>query len=93
MMSSILLPPYYVIEPTDICNFRCSICPHSQEWNNTQHGIMDLSLFKRIVSQIADSACVIQLYWMGEPLLNPNIIEMIAFCKQTTKAKVIISTN
>ena len=93
MMSSILLPPYYVIEPTDICNFRCSICPHSQEWNNTQHGIMDLSLFKRIVSQIADSASVIQLYWMGEPLLNPNIIEMIAFCKQTTKAKVIISTN
>lgn len=92
-MTKIVLPPYYVIEPTDICNFRCSICPHSQDWNDKQRGMMDMSLFVNIISQISDMANVIQLYWMGEPLLNPNLFNMIAICKQYTNAKIIISTN
>lgn len=93
MTSNVSLPPYYVIEPTDYCNFRCSICPHSQTWDNKQHGLMDLSLFRNIISQIADYAKVIQLYWMGEPLICSSIYKMIAICKRRTSAKVLISTN
>lgn len=92
-MSNVLLPPYYVIEPTDLCNFRCAICPHSGTWNEKRHGMMDINLFEVIINQIKYSAKVIQLYWLGEPLLNPKLFDMILCCKQFTDAKIIISTN
>ena len=86
------LPPYYIIEITNRCNFNCPICPHSII-RNEHCGDMDLVLFERILDQIASAAKVIQLYWMGEPLLNPNIYRMVHLCKEKTNAKIIISTN
>jgi MoaA/NifB/PqqE/SkfB family radical SAM enzyme len=56
-------------------------------------GIMDLKLFKNILGQIKNYAKVIQLYWMGEPLMNKNLFDKIRLCKNDTQAKVIISTN
>lgn len=88
-----LLPYYYVIEPTNICNFKCGICPHSIEWEKREQGMMEMSLFRHILDQISDTAKVIQLYWMGEPLLHKNIIQMISLAKEQSNAKVIISTN
>lgn len=87
------LPSYYVIEPTNICNFRCPICPHSLNQLYQKPGKMSLTLLDKILCQIYEYAKVIQLYWMGEPLLNPEIFEMISSCKKKTNAKVIISTN
>lgn len=89
----IQLPYYYIIEPTNICNFRCSICPNSLLEYQAASGMMSLGLFKCILNQISENAKVIQLYWMGEPLLNENIFWMIQECKRRTKAKIIISTN
>lgn len=87
------LPSYYIIEPTNICNFRCPICPNSLTEDRAASGMMSLDLFDSILNQISDKAEVIQLYWMGEPLLNENIYQMIEECKCRTQAKVIISTN
>lgn len=87
------LPFYYIIEPTNICNFNCSICPNSLVTNQATSGMMSLDLFDCILSQVTESARVIQLYWLGEPLLNKNIFRMIQKCKQRTHAKIIISTN
>ena len=87
------LPPYYIIEPTNICNFRCPICPNSISYPPKVQGMMPMSLLDRILFQISDSAQVIQLYWMGEPLLNPHIFDMIKACKERTNAKIIMSTN
>jgi Radical SAM superfamily. len=86
------LPSYYVIEVSSVCNFYCSICPHKLMLANRK-GIMDVKLFKNILSQISDCARVIQLYWMGEPLLNENIFDIIKLCKNDTQAKIMISTN
>lgn len=87
------LPSYYIVEPTNVCNFRCPICPNSLTENRAASGMMSLDLFDSILNQISDKAKVIQLYWMGEPLLNENIYHMIKDCKCRTQAKVMISTN
>lgn len=86
------LPPYYIIEPTNHCNFKCVMCPNKL-YKSEQKGHMSFDLFKKIIKQISESAVYIQLYWMGEPLLCPNIFDMISYIKQNTKAKVILSTN
>lgn len=89
---SVQLPPYYIIEPTNQCNFACSICPHSM-YTTAEKGFMSWVLFETIIKQIQLDAQVIQLYFMGEPLLHPDIIDMIKLCKKRTGAKVILSSN
>lgn len=86
------LPIYYIIEPTNHCNFACKICPN-RFYSHDEKGYMSISLFEKIISQIGDIAEVIQLYWLGEPLLHPEIIDMISICKKKTHAKIMISTN
>jgi len=66
------------------------MCPNSKI---TSKGTMDLRLFEKIVDQIRYSAKAIHLYLVGEPLLQKNIVRMIRYCKQNTRASVTISTN
>lgn len=91
-MATLSLPPYYIIEPTNLCNFHCSICPNSF-YENKDKGNMEIDLFDKLIAEICNTAKVIQLYWMGEPLLNKDIFSMIKSCKTKTDAKVILSTN
>lgn len=85
-----ILPAIYVIEPTNVCNLNCLMCPNSEM---TDKGFMSFGLFRQITDQIKASAKTILLYFTGEPLLHKKIIEMIKLCKKETKANVIVSTN
>lgn len=86
------LPPFYIIEPTNHCNYKCSMCPNHL-YKKSELGVMDFSLFKKIIDEISSHAIYIQLYWMGEPLLNNEIYNMIKYIKSVSNAKVILSTN
>lgn len=87
-----IMPLFYVIEPTNCCNYACPICPN-RNYRASEKGYMNMALFKRILEQIKDFADVIQLYWVGEPLLSPSIIDMIKYCKRDTHAKIMLSSN
>ena len=87
-----IMPAFYIIEPTNHCNYACPICPN-RLYQSSEKGYMQFSLFEKIIEEIKDFADVIQLYWVGEPLLHPRIYDMIAYCKNNTRARVMISTN
>lgn len=87
-----IMPSFYIIEPTNYCNYSCPICPN-RLYQDNEKGYMSYELFEKIVLQIKDFADVIQLYWVGEPLLHPKIFDMIAYCKMNSRAKIILSTN
>ncbi|GHU42238.1 hypothetical protein FACS1894190_11340 [Spirochaetia bacterium] len=91
-MGKQFLPHYFIIETTNLCNFTCPICPNAL-YESTEKGNMSWALFTELIDQISSVAKVIQLYWMGEPLLNDNIFQMIEYCKIKTNAKVMLSTN
>ncbi len=73
------LPVSIQIETTTRCNLFCPHCI-SSEWDRRG---MDMSIpdFKRIVNQFP---CLIDinLQGIGEPLLNPNLFEMVRYCKK-----------
>lgn len=92
MMQNNAAPQYFIIEPTRRCNFRCFMCPN-RFYSDNEKGDMTLDDFSIIVSKIAPHAKVVQLYWMGEPLLNQNLFDFISILKEKTKAKIIVSTN
>lgn len=86
------LPTVYVIEPTNICNLKCVMCPN-KNINTSDLGSMTLSVFERIIDSIAPYAEFVMLYWLGEPLLHPEISEMLYIARKKIKGKIVVSTN
>lgn len=54
---------------------------------------MSLDTFKSIIEQIAPYALTIKLSYIGEPLLNKDIISMILYAKASTRAKIVMFSN
>ncbi len=74
-------PAELLIEPTNHCNLACLTCPHSRM--KRSRGVMSLGLFKRLADQ-ADELDIrnIKLAGLGEPLLDRDIAEKIAYAKK-----------
>lgn len=87
-----ILPPLYVIEPTNVCNYRCIMCPN-RYYPLEEKGCMEWSLYTSIINQIADVARSVLLHWVGESLLHPHLVDMIGYLKQCSRANIILSTN
>ena len=79
------------VEPTNRCNMQCTLCPHPRMQRSK--GFMDLDLFHRIVGECARHGTAVWLQYMGEPLLHPQIIEMISMAKNAGIQKLGLSTN
>ena len=78
-------PPYLQIEPSSICNYRCVFCFETDTtFTDKKNGFMGkikLDLFKNIIDQIENNVEFISLASRGEPLANPEISEMLKYCK------------
>lgn len=76
--------PYFIkIEPTPNCHLKCPQCQHGKkESKNKENKKMVLSLdnFKKIIDPFADKLFGVSLSHRGEPLLNPFIFQIIAYC-------------
>ncbi len=64
------------VEISNICNLQCSFCPEVVR----DKKIMDLSLFEKVVEQVAPLTEQIALHLMGEPLLHPKLPEFLDLC-------------
>lgn len=75
-----LLNPEIRIEPTNICNAHCVMCP--REKMKRSQGVGDLNLFKKIIDQSVDvGAKQVSLENFGETFVDPYIFERAAYAK------------
>jgi organic radical activating enzyme len=72
-------PDRIYIESTNRCNLECPQCPTGLDITHRPKGDMDPGLFRNIIDEIAPWAETAVLHIWGEPLLNPNLDEMIAY--------------
>jgi len=74
--------PYSLqIEPTNCCNIACICCPRSR--SSRARGYMDFSLFRRIIDDASRIGVrMVRLYLHGEPILHPQIVEMLGYVKR-----------
>lgn len=80
------------VEPTSRCNLKCPGCvAHGTDFP-IEEGDMSLELFQELCDEMGGYLYKISLYITGEPLLNHQIYEMIAYA---TKKRIgtVISTN
>jgi len=74
------LPLRLWIEPTNICNLRCIMCPNSSD-RYIEKGYMDMKLFRKIIDEVSLFTYDVNLSHRGESLLHPELIEMIKYAK------------
>jgi len=68
-----------MIEPTNICNLHCPVCPTSNKGLKRPKGFMNFQQFKAIIDQVKNFLEYINLWNYGEPFLAPDIIRMIHY--------------
>jgi len=68
------------LEPTDKCNLACPVCINKDMPEKTK-GIIQWQLFHKIIDQLAGEICDINLFHRGEPLLHPQITDMVTYCR------------
>lgn len=84
------------IDPCDLCNFRCDFCFQSKS-DEFQGCLMTDETFERVLSQLRqfdEPINVIQLFGLGEPLINKNVPSFIKKIREAGVAKQIkLTTN
>lgn len=87
------------IEVTNVCNFKCRFCAATDNpiIDLQKKGFMEFSLFCKIIDDLCEfDGRLKQLVFhiLGEPLLHPQIAEMIAYAKKKNVAeKLVLYTN
>lgn len=86
------LPPIVMIEPTNVCNLKCPLCPSGADTLNRNKGFMDLTLLKKLVDEVSEYAFMLILWNQGEPFLNKDFIQMCEYAA-SKKIALLVSTN
>ena len=75
------LPTHLQLEVTSACNLACAMCLVSyRPAINRAEGAMPMELFRRLVDGTPELARL-TLQGLGEPLLQPHLLEMVAYVK------------
>lgn len=85
-------PAFISIEPTTLCNLHCPECFTSQPSFTRPKGSMDLETFERIITETEKYGFYMNLYFQGEPFMNPGLNDFISRAKQSG-FYVAVSTN
>ena len=73
-------PIEITLESTAKCNLDCPMCPrHIYAFDDES---MDLDLFRKIVADCKDSVEFAWPYGVGEPMIHPDIFEMIRITRE-----------
>ncbi len=86
------MPPRMVtVEPVSDCNLKCIMCPtHLTE---KPKSFLELKIFKKIVDEAKEFQDFFVFQGTGEPLLNPELFDMIKYAKENGIKNISVSTN
>jgi MoaA/NifB/PqqE/SkfB family radical SAM enzyme len=86
------LPFILAVDPTNICNLKCPLCPTGAGDYGRLKGRMKFQDFQRIIDEIGNYLYEVNLFNWGEPLLNKDIFQMAHYAHEHN-ISTCISTN
>lgn len=89
---SLVLPRVFMIEPTNICNGFCPLCPIGAKIDKRKKGYFQYNNFIRLIDEIKDCAQQIIMNFAGEPILNPQISKLAEYA-ESNGIRTVIGTN
>ena len=85
-------PLCFDIEVAAVCDLACSFC--YRQFISTPDKIMSKELAFKLINQASElNVPSMKFNWRGEPLLNPNLPEIIDYAKKKGVLETIINTN
>ncbi|MBL7196734.1 MAG: SPASM domain-containing protein [Candidatus Omnitrophica bacterium] len=86
-------PSHIDIEVSSKCQLQCPMCGQ-RRMDSEMKGDMDFALYKKIIDECTTRHVYsVKLSWRGEPLLNPDLFEMIKYAKEKGIKDVMFLTN
>jgi radical SAM protein with 4Fe4S-binding SPASM domain len=85
-------PVELVIDPSNICNLHCPLCPTGQGKNERSKGKMSFVNFRKIIDELGAYLYRVDLHNWGEPFLNDEIYQMIRYAREHN-IEVRVSSN
>lgn len=76
------------LEITNVCNLNCSFC----RGNAREKGFISVESFRTAAEQLRRHTDYLYLHLMGEPLLHPQLEELLAVCADL-RFHTVITTN
>jgi MoaA/NifB/PqqE/SkfB family radical SAM enzyme len=73
-------PVNIFIDPTNVCNLKCPMCPTGAGLSKSEKGFLDPAVLQKLVSELRHKPQTFGLWLAGEPLLHPHIEELIGIC-------------
>ena len=76
------MPLSLYVDPSSHCNFHCRFCARNhKDYRNYagQDCFLGMDIFRKLSQEIKEWGVLksLKLYYLGEPFLNPNILEMV----------------
>ena len=81
------------IDAANLCNLRCPMCMVGNRELDHPRGRMSLDVFRTIMREVGPALIHLELYRYGEPLLNPELPEMIRVAAREYLCRTRVSTN
>lgn len=82
------------VDVAGMCNLRCISCPRGNENIQPAKGLMNAETYRKVFDKLLKEIPLIgsvQLYTWGEPLLNPELPEIIAITREASVLTAISS--
>ena len=76
------LPFSISFEPTTACNLRCPECPSGLRQFTRKTGNLKQDFFRSTIDQLAGELMYLTFYFQGEPYINPNFLDMVAYANK-----------
>jgi MoaA/NifB/PqqE/SkfB family radical SAM enzyme len=86
-------PIFVKIDISPLCNLSCTVCVHAKSPSNedlqkqsfTADQKMNIARFTRIIDEIKGKTSLVSLYYLGDPLIHPDLARM---CRIASEAKL-----
>jgi len=85
------LPARMMIDPINLCNLECPLCPTGRHITGMTRSRMPYDLFEHIVN-LNPRLRILDLFNLGEPFLNNDIFRMLSLCRKK-KIRTAVHTN
>jgi MoaA/NifB/PqqE/SkfB family radical SAM enzyme len=81
------------VEPTSLCNLDCRICVR-KTWDEPT-GFMSMPTYRRLIEGLGQMPSLrrVSFWGIGEPLLHPQIVSMVAMAKELGAETQIITNG
>ena len=85
-------PSVLQVEPTNRCNLACPLCPAGRDELGRPRRHMTFEEFRRLVDDTQDYLMLMILWDWGEPFLNRELPDMVAYAAERD-IRTVTSTN